>query len=55
MCKHWMEIVPNHENGYLDSLFHQNVFPLRQSNSIMCGNGIGSTLEELFGSAFTEL
>ena len=55
MLKHWMEIVHNHDNGYLDWLFHQNVFPLRESNFIMSGNGIGFKLEELFRSAFTEL
>ena len=53
--KHWMDIVHNHDNGSLDWLFHQNVFALRESNSIMCGNGIGFTLEKLFRSAFTEL
>ena len=42
MFKHWIEIVHNHDNGYLDWLFHQNVFPLRESNnSIMSGNGKG--------------
>ena len=48
MFKHQqMEIVHNHDNGYLDWywLFHQNVFPLRDSNSIMSGNGKGFTLE----------
>ena len=54
MFKHWMEIGHNHDNGYLDWLFHQNVFPLRESNS-MSNNGIGFTREELFRSAFTEL
>ena len=36
MFKHWREIVHNHDNGYLDWLFHQNAFPLREStfNSI---------------------
>ena len=28
-----LEIVHNHDNGYLDWLFHQNVFPLRESVS----------------------
>ena len=37
MFKHWMEIVHNHDNGYLDWLFYQNVFPLRESNSIKSG------------------
>ena len=47
----------NHDDGYLDWLFHQNVFPLREleSNSIMCGNGIGFRFKELSRSAFTEL
>ena len=52
MFKHWMEIVHNHDNCYLDWLFHQNAFPLRESNS---GNDIGFSLKELFRSAFTEL
>ena len=26
MFKYWMEIVHNRDNGYLDWLFHQNVF-----------------------------
>ena len=46
MFKHWMEIVHNHDNSYLDWLFHQNVFPLRESSSIMSCNGKGFTLEE---------
>ena len=44
MFNHWMEIVHNHDNGYLDWLFHQNVFLLRESTSIMAGNGKGSPL-----------
>ena len=40
MFKHWVEIVHNHDNGYLDWLFPQNVFPLRDSISIMSGDGI---------------
>ena len=55
MFYHWMEIVHNHLNGYLDWLFHQSVFPLRESTSIMSGNGKGFTLQELFRSQFTEL
>ena len=55
MFKHWTEIVHNTDNGYLDWLFHQNVFPLRESTSIMSGNGKGFTLEELFRSPLTEL
>ena len=54
MFKHWVKIVHNHDNGYLDWLFHQNVFPLRDSDSIMTGNGKEFTFEELFRSAFTE-
>ena len=53
MFKHWKEIVNNYDNGYLDWLFYQKVFP-RELNS-MSGNGIGFTREELFRSAFTEL
>ena len=34
MFKYYMEIVRNHDNGFLDWLFHQNVFPLRESTSI---------------------
>ena len=55
MFKHWMEIVHNNGNGYLDWLFHQNVFLLRESISTMPGNGKRFTLEALFGSPFTEL
>ena len=42
-----MEIVHNHDNGYLAWLLHQNVFLLRESTSIMSGNLKGFTLEEL--------
>ena len=45
----------NHVNGYLDWLFHENVFPLRESVSIMSGNGKGFTLKELYRSQFTDL
>ena len=55
MFKHWMEIVHNHGNGYLDWLFHQNIFPMKVSTSIMQGNGKGFTFEELFRCPFTEL
>ena len=55
MFKHWMEIVHNHNNGYLDWLFNQNVFPLRESFSIMSSNGKGFKPEESFRSPFTEL
>ena len=48
-----MEIVHNHDN--LDWLFHWNIFPLRESTSIMSGNGKRFTVEELFRSPFTEL
>ena len=55
MFKHSMEIVHNHDNDHLDWLFHQNIFPLRESTSIfplrestsiMSGNGKGFTVEE---------
>ena len=55
MFKPWMEIVRNRDNGYLDWLFLQNVFRLRESTSIISGNGKGFTLKELFTSPFTEL
>ena len=55
MFKHRMVIVQNHGNGYRDWLFYQNVFPLRESTSIISFNGKGSTLEVLFRSLFTEL
>ena len=42
-------------NDHLDWLFHWNIFPLRESTSIMSGNGKGFTLNELFRSRFTEL
>ena len=51
MFKQWMDTVHNHDNGYLDWLFPQNDFPLRESNSMVSGNGKGFTLEELFRSA----
>ena len=44
MLKQLMDIVHNNGNGYLDWLFHQNVFPLRKSNSIMSDNGKDSHL-----------
>ena len=40
---------------WMDTVYNQNVFLLRESNSIMSGNGKGFTLEDLFRSAFTEL
>ena len=55
MFKQWMDTLHNHDSGYLDWLFDQNVFPLRESNSIMSGYGKGFTFEELFRSAFTEI
>ena len=55
MFKHWMEIVHHRDNGYLDWLFYENIFPRRESTSIMSGNGKGFTLEESFRSPFTEL
>ena len=39
-----MEIMPNYDNDHLDWLFHWNIFPLRESTSIMSGNGKGSHL-----------
>ena len=50
-----LKIVHNHDNNYLDWLFHQNVFPLRESTSITSGNGKVFTFEELFRSSLTEL
>ena len=50
-----MEIVHNHGNDRLNCLFHQNIFTLRESTSIMSDNGKGFTLQELFRSPFTEL
>ena len=41
MFKHCTEIVHNHDNSCLDWLFHQKVFPLRESTSIMSDNGKG--------------
>ena len=55
MFKQLMEIVHNHDNDHLDWLFHWNIFPLRESTSIMSGSGKGFTLGELFRSPFTEL
>ena len=50
-----MEIVHYHDNDHLDWLFHQDIFPLRESTSKMSGNGKGFTFEKLFRSPFTEL
>ena len=36
------------DNGYLDWLLHQNVFPLREQNSILSGKGKGFTFDQLF-------
>ena len=44
MFKNQMEIVHNHGNGYRDSLFYRNVYPQRESSSIMSFNGKGFTL-----------
>ena len=55
MFRHWMKIVHNHDNDHLDWLFHWNIIPLRESISIMSGNGKGFILEELFRSPFTWL
>ena len=38
-----------------DWLLHQNVFPLRELNSILSGKGKGFKFEELFRSPFTTL
>ena len=46
MFKHSMEIVHNHDNDHLDWLFHQNIFSLRESTSLMSGNGKGFTLRD---------
>ena len=54
MFKYCMEIVHNHDNGYLGWLFHQNGYPLKESTSIMSGSGKGFTLEEIFGSPFSD-
>ena len=37
-----MEIVHNYDNDHLDWLFHKNIFPPKESTSIMSGNGKGS-------------
>ena len=55
MLKHWIEILHEHDNDYLDWLFKQKVLPLRESVSIMSDNGKGFKVEELFRSPFTEL
>ena len=34
----------NHDNDYLDWLLQQNLFALRESTSIISGNGKGFTL-----------
>ena len=39
MFNHWMEIVHNHDNGYLDWLFHKSILRPRESNSILPGKG----------------
>ena len=49
MFKHRMEIVHNHDNNYLHWLL------LRESASIMSGNGKGFTLEDIFRSPLNEL
>ena len=42
-------------NGYVDWLLHQNVFPLREQNSILPSKFLGFIFQELFRSPFTEL
>ena len=54
MFKHRMKIVQNYGNGYRGWLFYQNVFPQRESTSIMFFNGKRFTVEGLFRSLFTE-
>ena len=44
MFKHWMEIFHHHDNDYLDWLFYENVFPLRESTFVMSNNGKDSHL-----------
>ena len=46
MLKHRMEIMHNHDNGYRDWLFYKNVFPKRESTSIMSFSGKGFTLKD---------
>ena len=55
MFKHWTEIVHNHDNGFCDWSFYKNVFPQRESISVMSFNGKGFTHEGLSRSPFTEL
>ena len=55
MFKHRMEIMRNHGNGYRDWLFYQNLFPRRESTSIMSFNGKRLTIEGLFRILFIEL
>ena len=46
------------DNGHLDWLLYQNIFPLRESNSILFAKSKGFTFKELksvVGSPFTEL
>ena len=54
-CSSKMDGCSVYDNGYLDWLFYQNVFPLKESSSIMSGNSKRFTLVELFRSAITEL
>ena len=53
MFRHWMEMVHNHVNGYLDWLFPRTFF-LRGSTSVMSGNGKEFTLKELLRSPLTK-
>ena len=61
MFKHRMEIVHMTMTTtiligcFTIKLYVANIFPMRESTSIMSGNGKGFTLEELFRSPFTEL
>ena len=47
MFKHQMEMVPNHGNGYRDWLFYQNVFPQRESTSMMSFMAKDSQLRDI--------
>ena len=48
MFKHRMEIVHNCGNGYRDWLIYQNVFPQRESTSIMSSMAKDSQLRDYF-------
>ena len=48
MFKHLMEILQNHHMTILNGCFTRTFFSLRESTSIMSGNGKGFTIEEIF-------